>query len=275
LNAYYIDSINHFFLKLFNLQLLMDPIIGQLMLFAGNFAPRGWAFCNGQLISIAQNSALFSLLGTMYGGDGQNTFALPDLRGRTPVGMGQGPGLSNIVQGEKAGSPTVTLLQTQMPAHNHAVPMTGAEVNINTTVTGTIKAGATASGNFPATKAATTGEVDIPVNKMGGPLVNGSNPSEGVLVTLPATTKIYTTAAANATYSGKAVPVTKGEASIPQTPLNLPVSGSVDVPISTKAPVVGNATTAVAGSNQPVGIMSPYLGLNYCIALEGIYPSRQ
>jgi hypothetical protein len=152
--------------------------------------------------------------------------------------------------------------------------MSKTEVNINATVTGTIKAGATASGNFPATKAPATGEVDIPVNKMGGPLVNGSNPSEGVLVTLPITTKIYTTAAANATYSGKAIPVTKGETNIPQTPLNLPVSGSVDVPISTKAPVVGNATTAVAGSNQPVGIMSPYLGMNYCIALQGIYPSR-
>ncbi|MDP2310212.1 MAG: tail fiber protein [Pseudomonadota bacterium] len=78
----------------------MEPFLGQLMLVGFNFAPRGWAFCNGQLLSIAQNTALFSLLGTTYGGDGITTFALPDLRGRTPLHFGQGPGLSNYVQGE-------------------------------------------------------------------------------------------------------------------------------------------------------------------------------
>jgi microcystin-dependent protein len=250
----------------------MDPFIGQLMLFAGNFAPRGWAFCNGQLLPINQNTALFSLLGTTYGGDGRNTFGLPDLRGRVPIGMGQGPGFANIQQGEMAGSPTVTLTSAQMPAHNHAVDMSKTEVNINATVTGTIKAGATASGNFPATQAPVTGDVAIPVNTTGALATNKNNPSQGVLATT--STNIYSGSTPNGTYSGAAVPVTNGKTSIPQTALSLPVSGSVDVPISTKAPVVGNATTAVAGSNQPVGIMSPYLGMNYCIALEGIYPSR-
>ena len=90
-------------------------------MFAGNFAPRNWAFCQGQLMSISQNTALFSILGTTYGGNGQTTFALPDLRGRVPKGTGQGPGLSNITLGEVSGTETVTLLTTQMPAHTHAV----------------------------------------------------------------------------------------------------------------------------------------------------------
>jgi microcystin-dependent protein len=99
----------------------MEGTIGEIRMFAGNFAPRTWAFCNNQLISIAQNTALFSILGTTYGGNGQTTFALPDFRGRVAVGTGQGPGLSNIQLGELAGTPTVTLLTTNMPAHNHAI----------------------------------------------------------------------------------------------------------------------------------------------------------
>lgn len=97
----------------------MEPFLGQVMLFAGNFAPRGWAFCNGQLMSIAQNTALFSILGTTYGGDGITTFALPDLRGRSPVAWGQGPGLSPIDIGEKAGTESVTLALGNMPIHTH------------------------------------------------------------------------------------------------------------------------------------------------------------
>src|SRR3954470_22596670 len=99
----------------------MDPFIGQIILFAGNFAPKGWAFCSGQLLSIAQNSALFSLLGTTYGGNGQTTFALPDLRSRVPIHAGQGPGLTNYVQGEQTGVENVTLTTPQLPAHTHAV----------------------------------------------------------------------------------------------------------------------------------------------------------
>lgn len=98
----------------------MDPFVGEIRQFAGNFAPANWALCNGQLIPIQQNTALFSLLGTMYGGDGKTTFALPNLMGRAPMQYGQGPGLTLRDQGEQAGEATVTLLQTEIPMHTHA-----------------------------------------------------------------------------------------------------------------------------------------------------------
>jgi microcystin-dependent protein len=98
----------------------MDPFIGQIIMFAGNFAPSGWALCDGQLLPIAQNTALFSLLGTTYGGDGKTNFALPDLRGRVPVHPGQGPGLSMYELGQQAGSETVTLTSQEIPAHTHS-----------------------------------------------------------------------------------------------------------------------------------------------------------
>jgi microcystin-dependent protein len=97
-----------------------DPFIGEIRLVPYNFAPQGWAFCEGQLLSIAQNTALFSLLGTNFGGNGVTTFALPDLRGRVPVGVGQGPGLPNVSLGEIAGEPYHTLTINEMPAHTHA-----------------------------------------------------------------------------------------------------------------------------------------------------------
>jgi microcystin-dependent protein len=99
----------------------MEGTIAEIRMFAGNFAPRNWAFCASQILSIAQNTALFSLLGTTYGGNGQTTFGLPDFRGRVAVGTGQGPGLANITLGELAGTPTVTLTTNNMPSHNHAV----------------------------------------------------------------------------------------------------------------------------------------------------------
>jgi microcystin-dependent protein len=98
---------------------MAEPYIGQITLFGGNFAPRGWAFCNGQLVSIAQYPALFSLLGTTYGGNGQTTFALPDLRGRVPMHPGSGPGLTPKNLGQQGGTETVTLDITQIPAHSH------------------------------------------------------------------------------------------------------------------------------------------------------------
>lgn len=97
----------------------MEPYIGQIQLFSFDFAPKGWDFCDGRLLSIAQNSALFSLISTTYGGDGVTTFALPDLRGRVPIGFRQGPGLSSYVMGEESDTESVTRLSTQMPAHNH------------------------------------------------------------------------------------------------------------------------------------------------------------
>jgi microcystin-dependent protein len=97
----------------------MDPFLGEIRLFGFNFAPTGWALCNGQIMSIAQNTALFSLLGTTYGGNGQTTFALPDLQGRVPMAAGQGPGLSPRDLGEEGGEENVTLLASEMPVHTH------------------------------------------------------------------------------------------------------------------------------------------------------------
>ena len=100
---------------------MSEPFLGEIKMFGGNFAPRGYALCNGQLLAIQQNTALFALLGTTYGGNGQTTFALPDLRGRVPMSSGQGPGLTSRTLGEMSGSENVTLLSNQMPAHNHSV----------------------------------------------------------------------------------------------------------------------------------------------------------
>jgi microcystin-dependent protein len=97
----------------------MEVYIGTILMFAGTFAPMGWAICDGRLLAIAQNQALFAILGTTYGGDGRTTFALPDLRGRVPVGVGQGPGLSPYTQGEQYGTEAVTLIQNQIPTHAH------------------------------------------------------------------------------------------------------------------------------------------------------------
>lgn len=178
----------------------MEPFIGQIQLFGFNFPPRGWAKCEGQLLSIQQNTALFSLLGTMYGGDGQTTFGLPDLRGRVAIGMGQGPGLSNYTQGQLAGVEHVTLNINQMPAHNHFINVSNVDGTSNT-----------ASGNFLATgNAMIERSTKVPANIYGTSL--------------------------NATMSPQAV--------------------------------------ALAGSGMPHENMQPYLVLNYCIALQGIFPSR-
>ncbi len=169
---------------------MSEPFLGEIRLFPYNFAPRGWAFCNGQILSIAQNTALFSLLGTTYGGNGQTTFALPDLRGRLAVSSGQGPGLSQYDLGEVGGVENVTLLNTQMPQHTHVLN----------------------ASNNDATDAAPGGNVPAVI------------PSGGYTST-PSTTM-----------SGQAVGAT--------------------------------------GGNQPHTIVQPFLTLNYCIALQGIFPSR-
>lgn len=111
----------------------MDGTIAQVMMFAGNFAPRNWAFCQGQLLPISQYTAVFSILGTMYGGDGRTTFALPDLRGRTPIGHGNGPGLTNRSIGQKGGEEDVTLTQPQMPIHNHTAQASGGSLTVQDT----------------------------------------------------------------------------------------------------------------------------------------------
>ena len=112
---------------------MADPFVAEIRIFQFNFAPKGWAWCNGQLMPLSQNTALFSLLGTTYGGDGKSTFALPDLKGRAPMHPGQGPGLSLHDLGETGGSETVTLLESEMPVHSHALraaTQDNADVNL-------------------------------------------------------------------------------------------------------------------------------------------------
>lgn len=109
----------------------MEPFLAQIMLFGGNFAPRGWAFCDGQLMPIASYSALFSLLGTTYGGDGRTTFGLPDLRGRVPMHAGNGPGLSPRLIGQAVGTESVTLSEAELPSHNHEVLVAAATATNN------------------------------------------------------------------------------------------------------------------------------------------------
>jgi microcystin-dependent protein len=181
----------------------MDPTMAEIRLFAGNFAPLSWAFCNGALLSIAENSALFSLLGTTYGGDGQVTFGLPDFRGRAAIGTGTGAGLSTYELGQVSGSNSVTLLSSNLPAHSHT----------------------------PVVKAATAANSSSPVN--GYPATGNGTTSDNVPFQLGAFTSVK---------SGQMLP--------------------------------GMVTVGPAGSNFPVGITNPYLGLNYIIATEGIYPSR-
>jgi microcystin-dependent protein len=108
---------------------MSEPFVGEIRMFAGNFAPRGWAFCDGQLLAVSQNDALFSLFGTIYGGDGRTTFALPDLRGRIPIHAGQGPGLSQRRLGSTGGVETVTLTVNQLPSHSHQLKASSQVAN--------------------------------------------------------------------------------------------------------------------------------------------------
>jgi microcystin-dependent protein len=180
----------------------MEGTLAEIRMFAGNFNPRGWFYCNGSLQSIAQNTALFSLVGTTYGGDGQTTFALPDFRGRVAVGaqFSQGPGLPPVQLGEMSGFPSTTLLTNNLPVHNHTI-----------------------AGNITP-KAA----------------------NNGALTTDPEGRRT----GAGSFYTGANDLV--NEATIASTGLTL----------------------AVAGSSVPVSVMQPYLGMNYIICSEGIYPSR-
>jgi len=111
---------------------MSEPFIAEIRIFAGNFAPRGWAFCNGQLLPISQNTALFSLIGTTYGGDGRSTTALPNLEGRAPMHPGRGPGLTARRLGEKVGTETVTLSEAQIPSHSHTLRATTSRAAANT-----------------------------------------------------------------------------------------------------------------------------------------------
>jgi microcystin-dependent protein len=180
---------------------MANPFLAEIRIFGFNFAPKGWAFCAGQILPLSQNTALFSLLGTTYGGDGKSTFALPNLEGSAPMHPGQGPGLSLHDLGETGGSTSVTLLQSEMPSHNHTFQG-------NTT---------TATNASPANAVYMRGHYNDGVGNTGA-------------------VDLYTTNA-------------------PDTTLNPFVLG-------------------IAGGNQPHNNMQPYLTLNFCIALQGVYPPR-
>jgi microcystin-dependent protein len=135
---------------------MSDPFVAEIRMFGGNFAPTGWAQCNGQLLPLSQNTALFSLLGTYYGGDGKSTFALPNLQGSSPIGQGQGAGLSERFLGEAAGSPNITLLQSEIPAHSHSLNAYADDLADINTPSPSVILGTTAGLNLYGTPSNTT-----------------------------------------------------------------------------------------------------------------------
>ena len=142
---------------------MADPFVAEIRIFGFNFAPKGWALCDGQLLPISQNTALFSLLGTQYGGDGKSNFALPDLQGRTPIDQGQGPGVADRSPGESGGEEQVTLVASQMPVHTHVQP--NASTDSETT---NRPGGAVAAGGGAYARAADTDTTWAPLAPVGG-----------------------------------------------------------------------------------------------------------
>ncbi len=138
---------------------MSEPFVGEVRMFAGNFAPRGWAFCDGQLLAVSQNDALFSLLGTIYGGDGRTTFGLPDMRGRLAMHAGSGPGLSPRRLGAKAGTEQETLTVNQLPSHHHNINATNAS-GASTTPTGNLARDAAGSDIYIQALTATTSQLN-------------------------------------------------------------------------------------------------------------------
>ena len=154
----------------------MDPFVAEIRIFPFNFAPKGWAFCDGQLLPLSQNTALFSLLGTTYGGDGKSTFALPNLQDMTPIHAGQGPGLSQRFLGEQGGEQYVTLIDSEMPAHNHTLNA----VNILST-TATPTASTVLSKSINGNAYADTGSGLTPMAIQALPIAGGSLPHNNMM----------------------------------------------------------------------------------------------
>lgn len=156
---------------------MSTPYVGEIKMFGGNFAPAGWMLCDGSLLSISENETLFTLIGTTYGGDGMETFALPDLRGRIPAHMGAGPGLSTYTLGESFGSEQVTLTNQQMPGHSHTM-MASTNVGGRTSPTGNVVARSTNADIYSG---------DAPNGTMAGTAVSttgGSQPHNNLMPTL-------------------------------------------------------------------------------------------
>jgi microcystin-dependent protein len=162
---------------------MSQPYVGQILLFAGNFAPAGWAICAGQLMPISENDVLFQLIGTTYGGDGEETFAMPDLQGRVPIHMGQGAGLSNYQIGEKSGVESVTLNGNQIPQHSHQLFATNSPASASTPAANTILADENASSpTIPFTyvpfNSGTPNQVTMPAGSIGQ--TGGNQPHDNI-----------------------------------------------------------------------------------------------
>ena len=201
----------------------MEVFMGTIQAFGFNYPPVDWVTCSGQIVTIAQYSAMFSLLGTFYGGDGRQTLGLPDLRGRMPIGFGSGPGLPTYIIGEADGRTSLTLIASQMPAHNHTVMANPANPQ--------------ATGNLQVAVQAT------------------STPSS------PATAPSATNNVLGASGGGQ------GQASIWSDEMTLPVT-IAGVSLNS------NAVVGTTGNNLPVEIANPYLAINFCIAINGLFPPR-
>ncbi|MGJ8743485.1 phage tail protein [Polaribacter sp.] len=166
----------------------MEPFIGQIIMFGGNFAPRSWAFCDGQLLAISQNTALFSILGTTYGGDGRTTFALPDLRGRAAISEGTGPGLPTYRLGQRGGQSTHTLTTLEMPVHNHTAAVSDGSVKLSTTagtrdtpIAGDVPASASFGSGLGSTKVKSFGPNADTVDgqALSAPTIGNAGGSQG------------------------------------------------------------------------------------------------
>ena len=164
---------------------MSDQFVAEIRMFGGNFAPVGWALCDGQLMPISQNTALFSLLGTTYGGDGKSTFALPDLQGMAPMHAGQGPGLSLRDLGETAGEESVILIQNEMPQHSHAVQGTATNASSNDPASNVYASGhwvqGTKKGAMKAYTTGVTGSTVVPMNVSAMSIAGGSQPHNNMM----------------------------------------------------------------------------------------------
>jgi len=218
----------------------MEPFIAQIMLFGGNFAPRGWAFCDGSLLPISQNTALFSLIGTIYGGDGRTTFALPDLRGRAPIHQGHMPGGQYSYRlGQRGGQESNTLNTSHLPAHNH--PVSGSGGGISGSATATI------SGAPGVT-------MNVSDDNDAGEEPNGNYLGKNDAGALYASGHNGTMASGAISADAETLAV-----SVDTSGLSVNMSG---------------LSTGNTGGGQPIQNMQPYIAMNYIIALQGIFPSR-
>lgn len=158
----------------------MDPYLGDIRLFAGSFAPVGWVLCDGRLLAISQNDALYAIIGTTYGGDGVNTFGVPDLRGRLPVGQGNGPGLTSRVIGQQFGVESVTLLTDQIPSHNHTLNASTAMPSTSPSPAGTVFAHSDADKIYVSSP---TGPVPETLNPATVQAAGGTQPHNNIMPT--------------------------------------------------------------------------------------------